>query len=302
MKKIETLLKDIDNIFVDPNHKVSEDNLKLFMDNLGKVVKDHIEKSGTDKESYLRMSMIGLPDRKLYFELKFPAKGNQVNSQLQQRMLFGHVVEQLLFFLAREAGHTVDCEQMEVVINGVKGHLDARIDGVITDSKSVSPYQFPKFYSPPTLKANDSFGYVPQIGGYHTAAVALSLTSDERAAILALNKSDGEKRLLFFDEMDWPNIPQRIDHIKAMLDKPEPPPELCYQPVPKGKSGNEVLHPTCKYCRHKFKCHKNIRVFGYSNGLEFFTKVLDTPSVQEIQLTDEQKTQQEEAESYNPEL
>jgi len=69
VKTIDTLIHDIDNIFTDKEHKVSDVNLKLFCDNLAAVVKDHIEQAGNRKQTKLRMSNLGLPDRQLYFDV-----------------------------------------------------------------------------------------------------------------------------------------------------------------------------------------------------------------------------------------
>ena len=44
----------------------------------------------------------------------------------------------------------------------------------------------------------------------------------------------------------------------------------------------------CKWCPHKFECHKDsnegkgLRTFKYSNGLTYLTKVVRTPRVEEV--------------------
>ena len=49
----------------------------------------------------------------------------------------------------------------------------------------------------------------------------------------------------------------------------------------------------CTWCRHKFECHKEsnigmgLRVFKYSNKLQYLTNVAKLPRVQEV--TDEWK-------------
>ena len=66
------------------------------------------------------------------------------------------------------------------------------------------------------------------------------------------------------------------------------PPDLCYSPVPDGKSGNMQLPRECVYCRHKFECHKDsnegkgLRVFKYSNGLKYLTQTPKPPKVIEV--------------------
>ena len=41
--------------------------------------------------------------------------------------------------LTRAAGHEVTDEQKQCEVNGIKGHMD-KIDGIVTDVKSVSTY------------------------------------------------------------------------------------------------------------------------------------------------------------------
>lgn len=281
-KTIDTLLADIDAIFINPEHKVSDENLKKFTDSIANSIKGAIEKSGRKHETGLRMSNLGTSDRKLYLDIKNPMpEGN--SPALEQRFLYGHVVEALLIFLIREAGHTVENEQREIEVDGVPGHLDMTIDRTVTDAKSTSPYQFFKFNNANALKNNDTFGYITQIAGYHEAMKDEDGIDKDRAAILVQNKSDSEKRLLIFDEMEMPNIPERIRHVKEMLNSPNMPP-ICHQPVLDPKTGNAELAKPCKWCRHKFKCFPTMRAFDYANGVKYLTSVVSTPRVQEIKL------------------
>ena len=64
----------------------------------------------------------------------------------------------------------------------------------------------------------------------------------------------------------------------------ESPPEKCYDPIPEGKSGNLKLDKNCSYCPHKFRCYPSIRVFNYSKGYVYFTKIVSEPKVQEVWL------------------
>lgn len=289
IKTIDTLLEDIDAIFTNPTHKVSEDNLKKFTDTLAGVVKTAIEKSGRREETVIRMSNLGTPDRKLYLDTKNPSTSEGNSAALEQRFLYGHVIEALLIFLIREAGHVVENEQLDVEVDGVPGHLDMTVDGVVVDAKSTSPYQFFKFQSPSKLKQNDTFGYVTQIAGYHEAMKRKTGIDVNRAAILVQNKSDADKRLLVFDEMEFPNIPDRIKHVRKMLAEPTLPP-ICHAPELDSKSGNTELASGCKFCRHKFGCFPTLRVFDYANGEKYFTSLVTVPRVPEIVI--DKKTQQ----------
>ena len=88
-------------------------------------------------------------------------------------------------------------------------------------------------------------------------------------------------------ELDKPNIKQRIKTLKAQIKK-DTPPELCYNPVPDGKAGNMKIARGCTWCRHKFVCHSDsndgegLRVFKYSKKLEYLTNVVKLPRVKEV--------------------
>lgn len=62
----------------------------------------------------------------------------------------------------------------------------------------------------------------------------------------------------------------------------------CYDPVPDGKSGNLKLNSNCSYCAFKDKCWasanngQGLRKFRYSNGIQEFVEVFNTPRVEEI--------------------
>ena len=84
------------------------------------------------------------------------------------------------------------------------------------------------------------------------------------------------------------NIKKKITDIKKAV-KLATPPDLCYNPVPDGKSGNMQLPRECVYCRHKFECHKDtnegkgLRVFQYAgNKRKYLTQTPKLPRVPEI--------------------
>ena len=69
--QIENLVDDIYTVLED-EHKVSEDNLKSFLDGVKSVVTTHVEEARKSSKTTLRMSSIGKKDRRLWFELKYP--------------------------------------------------------------------------------------------------------------------------------------------------------------------------------------------------------------------------------------
>ena len=227
----------------------------------------------------LRMSNIGKPARQLWFDNLYNKSSTQ-SSSLQIKFLYGHILEELLLMLVRMSGHKVTDEQKEVVVDGIKGHIDCKIDGEVVDIKSASGFAFSKF-SKGILPEDDPFGYISQLTGYEEHE------GTDNGGFLVINKETGELCFYQPEELDKPNITERIKDLKHKL-KLASPPELCYAPVPEGKSGNMKLHRNCVYCPHKYVCHKDtnngegLRTFKYSRGLVHFTKIKKEPKVDEI--------------------
>lgn len=275
---LKTVPDDVYNLF-DPavNHEVSEENLDNFCDNLKEIIRSRFLVR-SDEPSRLRFSSLGRPDRQFWFD-SHPVDGGKEVLLLKTylKFLYGDVIEQLLLFLVKEAGHTVEMEQAEVSVDGVKGHIDAVIDGVVVDVKSASPYGYKKF-AQNTVTEDDPFGYTQQLAGY-----ASVLTPGQDAAWLAMDKVSGDICVSPLREAVIKHyLPaERIAHLREVLAKDEPP-GYCYEPVADGKSGNMKLPTPCSYCSHKFRCHPGLRTFLYSTGPRFLTSVSKTPDVIEI--------------------
>jgi hypothetical protein len=269
-KDLKTLIEDIHNLFHDPSHKVDPKNLELFGENCKKALQESIEEATTVRNPTLRMSKIGVPDRKLWYEMNNPPDPNapvELDPVLLTRFLYGHILEELVLFLCREAGHKVEGEQDECDVAGIKGHRDCKIDGVVVDVKSASGFAFNKFKMG-TLFKDDPFGYIAQLSGY--------VQADEEAAdygaFLAINKENGELCLLKVDKIDMVNAVERVEHLKELIKEDKPPEEKCYQPQQhrNGPKGNLEVHRNCSYCPFMRECWsdandgKGIRTFGYA--------------------------------------
>lgn len=193
----------------------------------------------------------------------------------------GDLLEELLLFLAAEAGHDVQGQQDEVEINGVKGHRDAVIDGRIVDCKSASTYSFKKFASN-GLRGDDPFGYLDQLGGYLFAAKDDPLVKEhDVASFLVVDKTLGNIVLDTYPS-NGVDYSSKVEDLKVMVDQSEPPPRH-YEDVPEGKSGNRKLCTACSYCSYKRECWPDLRAFAYSTGPVFLTQVEKEPKVFELQ-------------------
>ena len=282
-KTLDTLVEDIYNkigVLADGEHiDLDEDTIEQFGESMKEILYSwsHPEPRG---KSTLRMSNIGKKERQLWFDMKTEGTPERMPPSLFIKFLYGHLLEEIVLFLIKLSGHTVTSEQKEVTVSGIKGHMDCVIDGEVVDIKTASGFAFKKFKDG-TLAENDIFGYMAQLAGYEAAE------GTSNGGFLALNKESGELALYKPDNFDKPNIKKKIRDVKAAV-KLDKPPNLCYNPIPDGKSGNMQLPRECVYCRHKFECHKDsnegkgLRVFKYSNGLKYLTQTPKPPKVIEV--------------------
>jgi len=284
-KTIDTLLTDIEKIFHEPSHKVCPDNLELFGENCKKALQESIEEATNARPATLRMSKLGTPDRKMWYEMNStPTTGPvEIDPALLTKFLYGHILEELVLFFVREAGHDVRGEQDECNIGGVKGHRDCVIDNVVVDVKSASKFGFEKFRTGKLFR-DDPFGYLAQISGY----VQADPTTEDYGAFLAINKESGELTLLKVFDIDQVDAEKLVEHKKEVIVDTAPPTDKCYPTRDVGTSGNKAIHWNCGYCKHKDECWKDsnkgkgLRRFQYSNKVEELCEVVKEPTVKEI--------------------
>ena len=281
MKQIQTLVKDIyglmDNIGGD--WKPNTVNINAFGDQLSKIVATR--SAAISGPPTLRMSNLGAPARKLWYTINHPEKQEVLSPFVRIKFLYGDILEELLLFLAAEAGHKVEHQQKEVNLHGIKGHIDAIIDGHLVDCKSASTFSFKKF-AEHRIREDDPFNYYVQLMGYLTALQEDDAVEDkDKASFLVIDKTLGHLTL------DTYSRDRRFDFEKYVEDKvkgiaQETPPPLCYEDVPEGKSGNMKLGVQCSYCSFKGDCWPGLKSYMYSKGPVFLTKVLKEPRVEEI--------------------
>jgi hypothetical protein len=278
-KTIDTLSEDIDSLFRE-GKIVDEANLELFLKGVGELIKTRLARNlEPKKEPTIRMSKLGVPDRKLWYEFNTPVEEGEVSNAL--KFVYGDLVEQLVIFLAKEAGHLVEEEQQEVEIDGVVGHKDLKLDGVTTDIKSASSFAFRKFATN-TLYKDDPFGYIAQLSSYMYA------DNNDKGAFVAVNKENGQIAIVKLEQIDTIHPPTRIKEVKELIVKPAPPEKKCYEPNEYGKSGNLTLNKNCNYCPFKDKCWsdanngRGLRKFRYASGVVDFVEVVNEPRVEEV--------------------
>ena len=284
MKHTSTLVDDIYALVKSKRAPVDVDvegEIEKFGEAMKAIMKHEFLPHSFDARK-LRMSNIGKTDRYLWHHFK-GYRGEKIQPHTLIKFLYGHIIEEMLLFLVRMSGHTVTDEQKKAEVDGIQGSMDCKIDGVLTDVKSASSYGFKKFKDG-SLAMDDPFGYIDQLKGYAKAE------NTREIGWLAMDKQNGHLTFLKYDLDDeqapvyeWlkEDISDRIAHIKEMVNEDQPP-EICYPPVPDGKSGNMKLAIGCSYCQFKKHCFPKLRVFNYSTGPRFLSKVVNEPKVNEI--------------------
>ena len=284
MKSIDTLVEDIYEVL--DKGVITNGGYGNFGREMSDLLTRRLAVEEVERTAHLRLSNVGTPcSRQLWYKVNTPDDGEALLPHTRLKFLYGDILECLLLELAKLAGHSVEGEQDEVQVNGVVGHRDCVIDGVLVDVKSASDYSFKKFEGH-LEDEDDAFGYLTQLGSYLLASREAGdpLVSDyNRAAFLVINKVTGKLCLDVheFSEEDLAHISSTIiGRVREVNDLVTP--DRGFEPVLEGKSGNEKLGVNCSYCAFKDKCWPDLRTFLYSNGPMFLTKVERLPQVYEV--------------------
>lgn len=284
VKSIQTLVPDIYNLLSEGTN-INEDNLKEFSRKLEDTLRRRLSKD-KDGNNVLRMSNIGMPcQRELWYRINKPDEAEPLPPWVVFKFLYGDILELLVSFLSKEAGHKVEGEQDEMDLHGLKGHRDGVVDGVLVDFKSANSRGFVKFRDH-KLDTDDPFGYIDQLNAYLAASAR-----DEKvkvkgeAAFVAIDKELGHLVLDTYKARKDVDYEKVISRKRAMLAEPNPP-NRPYFPKPEGKSGNMILDTKCSYCPFKSLCWadanggRGLIEYHYSTGPKYFTKIVREPNVE----------------------
>lgn len=282
MKSIDTLVTDMYSV-IQGEGGWEEYHTKIIGDAIGEAAKRRFSEPSRPNNT-LRMSSIGKPcERELYYDVNHDhTLKEEMEPWTLWKFFYGDMIEEAALAVARAAGHTVQGEQEEVEISGIKGHCDAIIDGMLIDVKSCSPFAFKKFKEN-GLREDDPFGYIEQISSYlYCLRDDPRVTYPSNAGFLAIDKVNGHIHLDVYDLS--PELERKellIEQRKSMVLQPEPPMRN-YEPVADGKSGNMKLPSKCSYCGWKKECWPGLRTFIYSTGPRYLTQVSKIPNVPEV--------------------
>jgi len=283
-KTIDTLVQDIYTALEPLTNGEPLDVSDELIDEFGEAMKQAFiswaRPTKRDSNFNLRMSNIGKPLRKLWYDSRAEGKDSDMSPSLMIKFLYGHLLEELALLLVKISGHEVTGQQKEITVDSIAGHMDCKIDGEVVDVKTASSFAFSKFkYG--TLAENDPFGYLSQLAGYEAAEGTNS------GGFLVINKESGELCLFIPEDLDKPNIKDRIAVVKDVVAS-DSPPEKCYPTEADCAKGNEKISKNCSYCSYKHDCYadandgQGLRTFKYAKGLVHLTKVVVPPNVEEV--------------------
>lgn len=280
MKTIDTIVKDIYKVLENGSwfDEVTPDLSKK----IARVLSDRFSEIQQPRRE-LSMSSLGTPCiRKLWYKSK-GTEGTPLDAEALGTFLYGDILEAVVVALAKCSGHTIEADQEELEIDGIKGHPDGIFDGMLVDVKSASGHAMKKFYNNGLLE-EDPFGYLSQLSSYlYALQDDPRLIVKNKAAFLAVNKERFKLSLDIYDLTDYlARKPQEIEEIKRVTRQQKGPKRLL--PVADGK--NKKLPTACSYCEFRRTCWPEARTFLYKVGNGFrpvyLTDVVKEPRVTEI--------------------
>ena len=244
-KTIDTLVADIYNLVNTGKKKPDQEALFALGSTVMDAVRRQLWMATSDMPGRLRMSNIGKPcSRSLWYDVNGDDKVESLSPETRLKFMIGDIVEALVVYLAKEAGHSVTDQQAEIEMEGIKGHIDCVIDDELVDIKSASSFAMKKFKNG-TLPNDDPFGYISQISGYGNAL------GKKRGTFLAFDKSSGE--LATYTHSQLENTEIKIKEVKAAVTLPDPP-DRCFETVKDRQTSRQKLGVNCSYCSHKHTC------------------------------------------------
>lgn len=271
LTNIHSVIPDIYNLIG------GKDGITNLPPDVGRNIQEAVATSLGPREARgLRLS--GMGDKcpcALWHSVHNPEMEEQLPPYARIKYCYGHIIEHFVIGLVKAAGHKVEGEQDEILLDDVRGHRDCIIDGCVVDVKSAATPSFLKFKDK-SIAENDTFGYLAQLDGYVLGSLDdPRVTVKDRGYLLAVDKQLGH--MCLYEHRIRPGfIRERIRHYKQIVSLSEPPRCECGV-VADGQAGNLMLDTRASYNTYKYCCHPNLRTFLYESGPRYLTKVVKRP-------------------------
>lgn len=286
-KELDTLVEDILELLDSKKSFMADtDDLTNLAVGIGfqvtKAMQEHVK---VREPKVIYASEVGEPcHRKLWYKVHYPEKGEYLTRTTRLKFLYGDILEEVLLFMAKAAGHEVSKRQESVVYEledgwQIRGRIDAVIDGEIVDVKTASPYSYTKMVEEGLTKSNDAFGYSGQLGFYQMNKEQLECEGKD-PKFLVMDKQNGKVGLAA-PAPGSKVTPATLEIIKDEIKDPDVAPDRGFDDE-STTNGNRKLGINCSYCAFKGDCWPGLRVFNYSRGPVFLTRVNKVPKNVEI--------------------
>jgi hypothetical protein len=276
MPTIKTLIPDVQKL-LETKGWFTDDIAKEVGTETARRLQAHFN---NEHDGSIRLSKLTFEcPRAYWYSVNKPELAEALPAEAMFKYAYGHIIEALAIALAKAAGHTVEGEQDAVYVDGITGHRDCIIDGVLCDVKSCSSLGFKKFKER-TLAFDDSFGYLAQLDAYLAGSLEDPILKiHDRAYDWAIEKQLGKMCLYEHKFRGLEFIKRCIEECKRVAGASSPPPCTCKTELD-GESGNIKLSTTASYSAFKFECFPSLRTFIYSKGPRYLTNVSKRPTYQ----------------------
>lgn len=275
MPSIESLVADINHV-LQTGEGYTEEIAQWVAEDVRKSLLRQMKKR-EDKGS-LRLSGLGTKcERKLWYTVNKSTHREKLTASTLNKFIFGDLTESHIIGLCMAAGHKVEGMQDQLNVEGVLGHRDCVIDGMLIDVKSASSFSFRKFKEG-KLREEDPFGYISQLSSYLYGSQDDPLVTEKnKAGFLAFDKQFGHIALDIYDlSPEVRTKKAEVENCKSVVKMGKPPARE-YEPEPDGKSGNTKLCTQCSYCDFKKICWPDMRTFIYKGGPRYLINVAREP-------------------------
>lgn len=280
MKHISTLITDIYELLNRRDGWFTDELASQFSSEVSRRLQAQFAEDHSLRKT-LRLSKLGnYCSRELWYSVNQPELAEKFPPWASNKFSYGHILEAWAITLAKAAGHTVEGEQDELIVDGIKGHRDCVIDGCVVDVKSCSSRQFEKL-DKKTLATEDPFGYLYQLDAYLVGSARDPLvTVKDTGYLLGIDKTLGHMVLYQHARREL-EVRERIARYKDIVGLATPPACSC-EVEPEGKSGNIKLGTKASYSAYKWSCFPHLRAFLYSKGPVYLSHIARMPDVPEI--------------------
>lgn len=205
---------------------------------------------------------------------KFPSN---IDGPTNWRFMHGDLLEEAVLYMLEQVGADVQLRQhpVEYVLDGVRfsGRIDAVIEGVTVDVKTMSEYAFskadPVAYPKP---GDDPWGYGYQLAFYDSQLISLTGSVQYPPHFLAIDKVHGDMKLLQLDDTYLDTLNIRLESVAHAVGSGIAVP-AGVAPVP-DKVG-KVLHKNCQLCPFITNCWQGQGVKGlvYADGIKWYEEI-----------------------------